>query len=1164
MIVLSCCSIILYMKKYIILGVLALGLFFPVSAAFADTVAPQYSITGTSLSADQKTLTFTAGSTSGNLRDYCGASVAFDGTGQGYIGGYSINTPYAMSEGTFTIGSVSGSVATGDIVKTSNGTAGVACDDPSRNVQGSTDLNGTAGQFSLTKSNISVASLANGIYTLSVNLCAAAGTCFTRTASVTINRPVTPTASCTVASNVAYGSNPPITFNTNSTSNYCYIRHDNVAFGISGQPAHLPSTSVTYSPGAQTTSGTHQGSIYCQTTSGTTITSPNSGWQYCPYTVGPQSFNVTATAGTGGTVNSSCGTVTSGNPATCTGIAADLGYSVNNSVTYTPSTCAGPSGTFTSSAKSSYTTGNISGACQVNFTFTKNPVNGVCSASHYSCVKGTSLNNVNGSTAWTWSCAGLYGGTTASCSQTKPTGSIAAGNCTIATGASTCSSSLSWSTTNPESSATSAVTTPTNITVKTANTSTATYAVSYGTRTFYLYHNGVLLDQDDAVGSCGTNDTWVNGVCALKTYTVTASAGTGGTITPNTRTVNHGSTTTFTVTPTTGYSISSVTSTCGTGTLSKTTYTTAPITANCSVTASFSKNPQPNLVASAPSPTSAKVNVPVTFSSTISNNGDASTGVSFYNLFQVATGTGGTGTISDITPAASTNGLDMNYSRSVSSPSYTFTTVGTKSVRACADKSSAANTGTISESNEGDNCSAWTNVTVASNLPPTVNAGADKAITLPTSSVSVTGTASDSDGTIASTVWTKTSGPATYSITSPNSLTTTISGLTTAGTYVFRLTATDNQGATAFDDMQVVVSAAPTIDLVASVTSPTTAGVNVPVTFTTRITNNGNTSTGVSFPVLFQVSTAANGGGTVTDYVVTPNTVALAGNGAFIDVSKSITFSTAGTRYMRACADKSSAASTGVVTETNEANNCSSTWVTVTAASGMTGNINPASCTIAQGASTCTVTLAWTVSSPEVVGGSSITSNVNNSGAASANFVITPPVSTGTADSGTKTGVIVVPYSSRNFYLYNNAVLLDTQAATSMCASGTTWNTSSGTCVATAVPVDGGWSAWSACSVTTCGQTGTQTRTCTNPPPSGGGATCVGPSSQSCSTPACVPGVVNGACSSPASHLSPCTSGTPSAITNGVSSWTWTCIGEGGGTTPSCSEEKRQPIYDEN
>ncbi len=43
------------------------------------------------------------------------------------------------------------------------------------------------------------------------------------------------------------------------------------------------------------------------------------------------------------------------------------------------------------------------------------------------------------------------------------------------------------------------------------------------------------------------------------------------------------------------------------------------------------------------------------------------------------------------------------------------------------------------------------------------------------------------------------------------------------------------------------------------------------------------------------------------------------------------------------------------------------------------------------------------------------------------------------------------------------------------------------------IPVDGGWSAWSTCNA------GTKTRTCTNPAPQNGGASCSGPSTQSCS-----------------------------------------------------------------
>lgn len=83
----------------------------------------------------------------------------------------------------------------------------------------------------------------------------------------------------------------------------------------------------------------------------------------------------------------------------------------------------------------------------------------------------------------------------------------------------------------------------------------------------------------------------VNAACAVTAsfvaqYTVTATAGAGGSITPATATVNAGGNTEFTVTPNGGYVISGVTG-CG-GTLSGSTYTTGAISASCTVTASFS------------------------------------------------------------------------------------------------------------------------------------------------------------------------------------------------------------------------------------------------------------------------------------------------------------------------------------------------------------------------------------------------------------------------------------------------------------------------------------------------------------------------------------------------------------------------------------------------
>jgi hypothetical protein len=102
------------------------------------------------------------------------------------------------------------------------------------------------------------------------------------------------------------------------------------------------------------------------------------------------------------------------------------------------------------------------------------------------------------------------------------------------------------------------------------------------------------------------------------------------------------------------------------------------------------------------------------------------------------------------------------------------------------------------------------NITVGAgtgNQPPTANAGADQTITLPTSTVSLAGTGADADGTVASYTWTKLSGPAAGSIATPSVANTSITGLV-QGVYVFTLTVTDNQGATATDNIQVTVNAA--------------------------------------------------------------------------------------------------------------------------------------------------------------------------------------------------------------------------------------------------------------------------------------------------------------------------------------------------------------------
>jgi hypothetical protein len=93
------------------------------------------------------------------------------------------------------------------------------------------------------------------------------------------------------------------------------------------------------------------------------------------------------------------------------------------------------------------------------------------------------------------------------------------------------------------------------------------------------------------------------------------------------------------------------------------------------------------------------------------------------------------------------------------------------------------------------------------NLSPTANAGADQTITLPTTTATLSGTGLDLDGTIASYLWTKVSGPTGGAITTPAAASTGLTGLT-AGIYVYRLRVTDNLGATGDDTVTITVNAA--------------------------------------------------------------------------------------------------------------------------------------------------------------------------------------------------------------------------------------------------------------------------------------------------------------------------------------------------------------------
>ncbi|MEQ1797261.1 MAG: T9SS type A sorting domain-containing protein, partial [Lacibacter sp.] len=85
------------------------------------------------------------------------------------------------------------------------------------------------------------------------------------------------------------------------------------------------------------------------------------------------------------------------------------------------------------------------------------------------------------------------------------------------------------------------------------------------------------------------------------------------------------------------------------------------------------------------------------------------------------------------------------------------------------------------------------------------NAGSDKTITLPSNSVTLNGIGTDADGTIVSYLWTKISGPATFSIGTQSQANTVVNNLV-EGVYLFTLRVTDNSGMTSLDTVKVTVN----------------------------------------------------------------------------------------------------------------------------------------------------------------------------------------------------------------------------------------------------------------------------------------------------------------------------------------------------------------------
>jgi hypothetical protein len=124
-----------------------------------------------------------------------------------------------------------------------------------------------------------------------------------------------------------------------------------------------------------------------------------------------------------------------------------------------------------------------------------------------------------------------------------------------------------------------------------------------------------------------------------------------------------------------------------------------------------------------------------------------------------------------------------------------------------------------------------------SNSTPVAHAGSDQNLTLPSSTGTLdAGLSDDVDGTIDDYTWTKISGPATYTIVNDDLESTTVTGLV-AGTYVFRVTVTDNDGAADTDDVTIIVN--PTNSLPTVTISTANTSITLPTDFVNSVTSDG-------------------------------------------------------------------------------------------------------------------------------------------------------------------------------------------------------------------------------------------------------------------------------------------------------------------------------------
>jgi hypothetical protein len=275
----------------------------------------------------------------------------------------------------------------------------------------------------------------------------------------------------------------------------------------------------------------------------------------------------------------------------------------------------------------------------------------------------------------------------------------------------------------------------------------------------------------------------------------------------------------------------------------------------------------------------------------------------------------------------------------------------------------------------------------------------------------------------------------------PSNGSTPTSNLTTNTTYTITCT---NAGGSDTRQKTISVGAAMP-DLTADDVTATDGNLGTPaldvatgdaVTYSSIVRNVGSASTGAGFNYFFQVNSASNGGGSNTDLGSSAMGSIINGNNRTGTVSH--TFNSPGTYSIRACADKSNSGDVGVITESNEGNNCSANWVDVVVHDTVgTFSRAPALCRIADNNNKCQSSFDWTTSY-------ALTGNISSV------FRDGTGVALSTSNTGSSVGLDALGNGSvtvSTFRLKNNGTeIASALSVTAECNNGSAWSGASSQC----------------------------------------------------------------------------------------------------------------------